>query len=240
MGIIYCFSVILIIKFGERLIRLPFTIANEYNIKVTNVDEISKLFPTNFSTIILGLLLIAVLALPIYFLLGRVKKFSKNGELEFGSDDEQISDKVTLLLNQRYTENGVKDIINSDDKEKIDEPEEERLISDTVNSKDKTIMELKCQSIKSRMQPLTLEVTRELYYHHKENISFEIVLEYVKQGNRHIFRRDIIEKNEKTAKKIIDFLKNNDIIEADEGYNDKYYFTILGTIFMDYFRLGII
>lgn len=240
IGIIYCFSVILIIKFGERLIRLPFTIANEYNIEVTNVDDVSKLFPTNYSTIFIGLLLIAVLALPIYFLLGRVKKFSKNGELEFRGDDEQTSNKVTLVQNQKYTENGVKDIINSNDEEKMDEPEEERLINNTVDSQDKTIIELKCQNIKNKMQPLTLEVTKELYYHHKENISFEMVLEYVKQKSKYKFRRDAVEKNEKIARKIIDFLKNNDIIEADEGYDDKYYFTILGVIFMNYFRVGII
>ncbi len=104
--------------------------------------------------------------------------------------------------------------------------------------KDKDL--LKCKLIKSRMLPLTMEVTRELYNQCRTNITYEKVLRYVKIISKYKRKKGMEDKSEKIAKSIVDFLNNNGIIESDEGYEDKYYFTTFGNNYMYYFMNGII
>lgn len=238
LGIVYTCSIFIIIGLGKSLIKMPFDIANEYNIKINKTEQIVELLPNDYTIIILGVLLIAVLTLPMYFAIGRIKKISKDGG-EFYRDDEiQTDEKIMPFKKKEYKDKGVRDIILSDDDIKDDDVEEERLINNSVNDRDDTITVLKCENIKSRMLPLTREVTMSLYNHCPKNITREIVLEYVKRENRYRIKKNTKYNNEKMTDRIIDFLKKNDIIESDDGCEDKFYFTVFGSTYMKYFITG--
>ena len=90
------------------------------------------------------------------------------------------------------------------------------------------------------MLPLTIEVTRELYNQCSTHINYKKVLQYVKMISKYKKKKGSEDKSEKIAKSIVDFLNKNGIIESDEGYEDKYYFTIFGKKYMQYFMNGII
>ena len=77
-----------------------------------------------------------------------------------------------------------------------------------------------------------------LYNHCPKNITREIVLEYVKRENRYRIKKNTKYNNEKMTDRIIDFLKKNDIIESDDGCEDKFYFTVFGSTYMKYFITG--
>lgn len=238
IGIVYLCSVFIIIGLGKSLIKMPFDIANEYNIKIDKTEQIIELLPDDYTIIILGVLLIAVLTVPMYFAIGRIKKISKEGGEFYKENEIQTDEKVNPQASKVYKDSGVRDIIYSDDNIKDDDIEEERLINNSVNDRDDTISILKCENIRSRMLPITREITRELYNHCKKNITRDIVLEFVKKENRYRMRNSSKYNNEKMADSIIDFLKKNDIIESDDGCEDKFYFTIFGEKYMKYFVTG--
>lgn len=129
----------------------------------------------------------------------------------------------------------IKDIVKTDDTIKDDEEAEKRIFNQEL---DRDL--LKCKLIKNRMLPLTMEVTRELYNQCRTNITYEKILQYVKIVSKYKQKKGMEDKSKKIAKSIFDFLNNNGIIESDEGYEDKYYFTTFGNNYMYYFMNGII
>ena len=99
---------------------------------------------------------------------------------------------------------------------------------------------LKYKAIRNKMLPLTMEVTRQIYIQCRTNITYEKVLQYVRLISKYKVKKGSEDKSEKIAKTIVDFLNKNGIIESDEGYNNKYYFTTFGINYMFYFSMGII
>lgn len=97
---------------------------------------------------------------------------------------------------------------------------------------------LKYRAIRNKMLPLTMEVTRQLFNQHRTDITHEKVLQYVRLISKYKVKKGSEDKSEKIAKSIVDFLDKNGIIESDEGYEDRYYFTTFGNNYMYYFAIG--
>lgn len=74
IGIIYFFSVVLLLKVGIYFLKVPILMMMEYNI---SVNEISLLYGDRYILGIIGIMIIAVLTLPIYIALNRIKKRRK-------------------------------------------------------------------------------------------------------------------------------------------------------------------
>ena len=223
-----------ILFFSKILLKYPLKLAEDYCIDLSGSDYVQLI--KNYTVILLGVIVISVLAIPIARLVSKLKSVSKEGA-SFYNDEQQNT--YNTLNKVEVQEDAVRDLINSDDNKIWDEKSEEDLYNRVLRSKDDTYNMLKCKNIKNNMKPLTMIVTRELYNNCRGNITAIIVTEYVKKlGNRKKKKQD--EKNQIIAKNIIEFLINNDIIESDDIESEKYYFTQLGNIFMNYFQNGII
>lgn len=155
--------------------------------------------------------------------------------MEFYRDNEIQNADSVIARNEESFSTKIKDIVKTDDTLRDDEESEENLFCEDIDTN-----LLKCRLIKQQMLPLTMAVTRELYNQCKTNISYEKVLYYVKIMSKYRKRKGMEDKSEKIAKSILDFLNRNDIIESDEAYQDRFYFTILGNTYMNYFMNGII
>ena len=229
----YIFCMIFIIIASKNLLKYPLKLAQEYGIKLSGTEYV-ELYK-NYTTILLGVLTIGLLAIPIVKLVNKLKKLSKEGADFYGETQNTYND----LNKFEVQEEAVKDLINSNDDNPCDEKTESDMYDIMIQSENESYNMLKCKNIKNNMKPLTVLVTRELYNNNKTNITKDTVVEYIKNaGNRR--KKKLEEKNKNIAKNIIVFLKNNDIIESDDIEEDKYYFTIFGNIFMNYFQNGII
>lgn len=144
-----------------------------------------------------------------------------------------------LQKDERKLESNVIGIMKTDDTKKDDEEAEIKIFLEDEDINNEKLL-YKCKLIKDRMLPLTMEVTRELYNQCKDDITYEKALQYVKTISKYRKRKGLEDKSEKIANSIVDFLNKNGIIESDEGYEDKYYFTTFGKNYMQYFMLGII
>lgn len=233
--LIYTCCIIFIYIVSKWLIEYPIKLAYKYNIKLDG-EQYVNLY-SQYKFIIIGVLAIAVLSIPCVKLINRLKRVSKDG-LELYEENKQ-QDTYNNIDKKEVPNETVQSLINSDDEESYDEKSEEKIYISIVDNKNEELSLLKCENIKNRMKPLTVLVMRELYKNDKNNITQEKVIEYVKKiGRRNKKKLDC--KNKEIAKNIIEFLKNNDIIEADDIDNDVYYFTQLGQKFMNYFINGII
>lgn len=236
IGIIYLCFISLIICIAKFLIEYPVFIAYKYNITL-NGEEYVNLF-NSYKWMFLGVMLIAICTVPIIKLANRLKKASKDGAEFYSNEEEQNTTNISTTKSEVLND-AVMDLMESNDDQSCDEKIEEEMYNTLMEDKDNQLNLLKCKNIKSHMKPLTMLVTRELYCNSKNNITFEIALNYVKNiSKRNKSKQE--EKSKKITKNIIDFLKNNDIIEADDVEEEKYYFTSLGNIFMNYFSSGII
>ena len=236
-GIVYISFVNFIIYISKFLIEFPIFIAYKYNISL-NGEEYANLL-NNYKWIFLGIIIISVCTLPVIKLANRLKKASKDGAEFYSKDEEQNITNISTMAESEVIKDAVVDLITSDDNNSCDEKVEEEMYNAILEDKNNQLNLLKCRNIKSQMKPLTMFVTRELYCNNKDDITFDIVLNYVKNISKHNKTREE-EKSRKITKNIIVFLKNNDIIESDDIDSDRYYFTLLGNIFMNYFSSGII
>lgn len=236
IGIIYICFIGFIIYMAKNLIEYPVFIAYKYNIALSG-EEYINLF-NNYKWIFLGTMLIAICTIPVIKLVNRLKKASKNGAEFYSNEEEQNTTNISTSKSEVLND-AVIDLMESNDDQSCDEKIEEEMYNTLMEDKDNQLNLLKCKNIKSHMKPLTMLVTRELYCNTKNNITFDIVLNYVKNISKHNKSKEE-EKSKKITKNIIDFLENNDIIETDDIEEEKYYFTLLGNIFMNYFSSGII
>lgn len=74
IGIIYFCSIVLLLKAGSYFLEFPLILSNKYNI---TVNEVSLLYGNNYFWGIIGIMIIAVLALPAYIAINRIKKRRK-------------------------------------------------------------------------------------------------------------------------------------------------------------------
>lgn len=237
IGIIYIAFVSFIIQISKILIEYPIYVAYNYNISI-NGEQYVNLF-NNYKWIFLGIIIVAICTLPIIKVANRLKKASKEGAEFYSQDEEQNITKISTGIKSEIINEAVVDLITSDDNNSCDEKREEEMYNTIIEDKDNQLNLLKCKNIKSQMKPLTMFVTRELYCNNKESITFDVVLNYVKNISKHNKSKEE-EKSKKITKNIIVFLKNNDIIESDDIDDERYYFTVFGNIFMNYFSSGII
>lgn len=235
-GIIYVSCILLITTIAKKLIEYPLLIAYKYNIVLTG-EEYVNLYNT-YKYIFIFTLLIPICAIPVVRLVNRLKNASKNG-LEFYDDEKQNQNINSQINKEEVSQDVIQNLINSNDDKIFDEKKEEDMYDSILQDQDKKMNLLKCQNIKNHMKPLTQLVTMELYNHSKENITLEITTEFVKSiGKRK--KKKFEDKNKEIAKNILEFLNNNDIIESDDMTDNKYYFTLFGNTYMNYFSSGII
>lgn len=229
----YVTCIIFIIIIFRWLIRYPLKLAVKYNIELSGQEYVDLY--RSYGPILLGILCISVIAIPIVKLVNKLKNVSKEGA-EFYEDNQYVGNGPKKIEIQ---DGDIKDIINSNDEKIFEEKSEENIYNKRISNCGNSINFLKSKNIKSNMKPLTVIVTMELYNNNKNNITKDIVFEYINNmKNRR--KKKLEEQNKKIAKNIIEFLKNNDIIESDDIENGKYYFTPFGTTFMNYFQNGII
>lgn len=74
IGVVYFCSTVLLLKIGMYFLELPILLANEYNI---SIDEVSSLYGNNYIGGMIGIILIAVLAFPVYIALNKIKRRRK-------------------------------------------------------------------------------------------------------------------------------------------------------------------
>lgn len=98
----------------------------------------------------------------------------------------------------------------------------------------------KCEKIQNRMNAFTQVITYLLYRNYKNNITYDNVMLCIR--TTFVYRKQKVEEDkcDILARNIIDFLNNNGIIESDEGYPDRYYFTLFGNKYIHYFMNRII
>lgn len=232
-GIKYIAFIFLVIVVFKHLLKFVLELAIQNNIKITGNEYVELM--KNFGTVVVWIILIGILSRPAVKLANKIKKLSRDG-VQFG-DEEQNTSKVAPKKEVQH--DSVEDIINSDDENSLDEAREEHIYERRIENSENTTNYLKCKNIKENMKPLTALITRELYINSKENITKEIVFEYICNiKNRR--GKKLEEQNKQIAKNIVEFLKKNDIIESDDMEDDKYYFTYFGNLFMNYFQSGII
>lgn len=71
IGIVYFCSTVLFLHVGKYFLTLPLYLAKEYNI---SIGEINLLYGNNYIFGIIGIMIISILALPVYIALNRIKK----------------------------------------------------------------------------------------------------------------------------------------------------------------------
>lgn len=153
----------------------------------------------------------------------------------FNNDDEVQSTADVRKTIDKISDTEIKDIVKTDDTKNNDEKAELKMF---LKSPENDL--LKFKNIKNRMLPLTMKVTIELYNRYETDINYVKVLDCVMFYNNHRRKKVLEDTNQKLAKSILDFLNNNGIIESDEGYENKYYFTIFGKKYMYYCINGMI
>lgn len=233
-AVMYVTCILLITRIAMKLIEYPVYIAYKYNISLSG-EEYVNLYGT-YKYIFLISIIIPICAIPIVKLVNRLKKISKEGG-EFYPDESQNTN--SQINKSEVSQKEIQDLINSDDDNFIQEKKEEDLVGSVIQNQDNKINLLKCKNIKNHMKPITQLVIMELYNHNKDNITLDTTIELVKHiGKRK--RKKFEDRNKEIAKNIIEFLKNNDIIESDDVSDDKYYFTTFGNMYMNYFSSGII
>lgn len=231
-GIIYVSCIFLILHISKKLIEYPLLIAYKYNIELDGENYINLY--SSYKYIFLGTLIIAVGAIPFVKLINRIKRVSKNG---IECNEEQNTENN--LYKKEIPKEAIQNLIESNDTNNFDEKSEEEMYNSILKNRNDEVNLLKYKSIKTRMKPLTALIAMELYNHSKNNIYIEIVIEYIKQkSNRN--KKRMNDRNREIAENIINFLVNNDLIEADDIEEGKYYFTPFGNSFMNYFSNGII
>lgn len=235
-GILYFFCIIFIVIIAKKILEYPVMIAYKYNIKLTGEEYINMF--VNYKYIFMTTLIIAIGAIPFVKLINRIKKISKDGG-EFYPDEKQNTNNIVKANGNQISGREVQDILTSNDDKIFNEPQEKAIYESAKIKQDNNTVLLKCQNIKANMKPLTQLVTRELYNHNKEEITIDITKDHVMTVGKHKGKK-WEDKNKEIAKNIIAFLKNNDIIESDDMEDGKYYFTLLGRAFMNYFSSGII
>lgn len=235
-GLKYVLCIIFITFVAKNLIKYPVYIAYKYNIKLSGADFVNLY--SNYNFMFIGTLLLAILAIPGVRLVNRLKKISKDGPEFYEYDEKQISE-VTSDYKKEISNEIIIDLIKSNDECICDEKNETDMFNSILNQQNEEMNLLKCRNIKNHMKPLTIIITRELFNNRKNDITSEYVAELVKKNTKRK-RKKFEERNKEITKNIIAFLKNNDIIESDDVEDEKYYFTQLGNIFMNYFSSGII
>lgn len=232
-GVKYLACISIVVFIFKHLLKFSLELAIKNNIKITGTDYVTLM--KEFGIVVVFIILIGILSRPIVKIANKIKKISKD-EIEMFGDEEQNINLVPIKI--EVQKDTVEDILNSDDRIIFEEKTEENIYTRAIENGEEINNLLKCKNIKDNMKPLTAIITIKLYNNNKDNINKEIIYEYIcNEKNRK--RKKLEEQNRKLAQNIIEYLKKNDIIEADD-IEDKFYFTPFGNIFMNYFQKGII
>lgn len=216
-GYLYFFSILFIWGMGKRLISYPFKLAQIYNL---DVNQVAELVFKNYNITIAVIMIIAILAVPIYEIFLRLKKLGLES-LEFFDHSEQSIERITIPDIQTIDKDISNIIVQADDKNLDDEECEKELINKSSKEDYKNINDIKSDNVIEYMNPITQKVLLRLYYNRlKISVtSINCILDSIRR-----YRRMRNEQKVDLANDIIAFLVNNDIIESDE-MEDSYYFT---------------
>ncbi len=226
--ILVIYSTFQVIELGKDMLEYPFVLSQKYNLNNNVIAE--KVF-SNYNFTIGIIIVVGIFLVPIIRMLGRIKKFGKDG-IETFDEDDQTNEKI-VQSDKKDLKPSIGTIIGSDDENNNDERNEIELLKDYSEKDLLNRYELKSIEVIVYMKNLTKYILRKLYYE-KLEISQEQVKKIISEMKGYRNMSDI--SKTRKAKNIIVFLENNDIIESDEG-EEMYIITPFGEVVIK--NLGI-